>query len=134
MYIVLSTAVVLLASVFFAVYQQKKIKVSVVAREEVNEKDFFAVRVESEDFLFVRDEMKDVAFVQALDDVDEFSIKNLAEKNEVTKETTKVKETLSVKAPETETKAQPKTADVISLRDVSGGGKLVMPKSEKKVS
>lgn len=121
MYIVLFTAALLLVSLAVAVHQQKKIKVSVIAREEVNQKDFFALRVESEDFLFVRDEVKDVSFIQSLDDVDDFSIKNLAEK------------------AEKKFSAKPKIVseadnNVISLKDASSGDKLVMPKHEKKVS
>jgi hypothetical protein len=121
MYVVLSTAVLLLLSVAFAVHQQKKIKVSVIAREEVNEKDFFAVRVESEDFLFVRDEMKDVTFIKSLDDVDEFSIKNLAAEadEEITTKN-------NIKVSEHE--------NVISLKTSDNGDKLVMPKNEKKAS
>jgi len=121
MYIVLSTAVLLLVSVAVAVFQQKKIKVAVIAREEVNSKDFFALRVESEDFLFVKNEMQDVSFVQCLDDVDEFSIKNLAEQVEAQ----------NIQKSE----KKPVASDnVISLKDAHQSEKLVMPKNEKKVS
>lgn len=120
MYVVLSTAVLLLVSVALAVHQQKKIKVSVVAREEVNNKDFFALRVESEDFLFVKDQMRDVSFIQSLDDVDDFSIKNLAEE---------------VEERRSENRKMSNSKNLISLKDATGAGdKLVMPKGEKKVS
>jgi len=121
MYIVLSTAVLLLVSVAVAVFQQKKIKVAVIASEEVNSKNFFALRVESEDFLFVKNEMQDVSFVQCLDDADDFSIRNLAEKVEAQKQQ-KVETTST------------SNDNVISLKGAVKGEKLVMPKSEKKVS
>jgi len=137
MYVILSTAVLLVASVIVAVYQQKQIKVSVVAREEVNEKDFFALRVESEDFLFVKDEMEDVSFIQSLDDVDEFSIKNLAEEAErkISKHTKNKISKGADKKPQFETAKPPLRDNVISLRGEShSSDKLVMPKNEKKVS
>lgn len=120
MYIVLFTAGVLLLSVVFAVFQQKKIKVNVIAREAVEKKEFFALRIESDDFLFVRDELEDVSFIQSLDDVEDFSIKDLTDDENADQGVLRLDEALRVS----------KKAGKNSRKEE----KLVMRKSEKKVS
>ncbi len=82
MYIVAGTVVVLLLSVALAVVKQREIKVDVISREPVEDKEFFALRIESDDFLFIRDE-EAVTFIQSLDDVSDYKIVNLSEEDEM---------------------------------------------------
>lgn len=116
MYIVLVTACLLLFAVGLAVMEQKKLKVTVVSREAVHKKEFFALRIESDDFLFVKDD-EDISFIQSLEDVNEFEMMDL-EKHE---------------APLTELKAVKEEAAAKKMRE-DDGEKLVMPKAEKKAS
>jgi hypothetical protein len=116
MYIVLGTASLLLFSVGLAVMEQKKLKVAVVSRESIHKKEFFALRIESEDFLFVKDQ-DDVSFIQALDDVNDFEMMDL-EKHEAP--------LTRLRAVKEEMKTLKEKAEIED--------KLIMPKTEKKVS
>lgn len=80
MYVVAGTAVMLLLSVAIAVFKQREIKVDVISREPVANKEFFALRIESDDFLFLREE-ENVTFIQSLDDVSEFKIMDLTKES-----------------------------------------------------
>ncbi len=77
MYVVAGTVFVLLFSVLIAVMKQREIKVTVISREKVSDKEFFALRIETDDFLFLKDE-GDVTFIQSLDDVSDFKTVDLA--------------------------------------------------------
>lgn len=77
MYVVAGTVGVLLFSVGLAVVKQRQIKVDVISRESVADKEFFALRIESDDFLFLKDD-DDVTFIQSLDDVSDYKMVDLA--------------------------------------------------------
>ena len=79
MYVVAGTVGVLLFSVGIAVFKQRQIKVDVISRETVADKEFFALRIESDDFLFLKDD-DDVTFIQSLDDVSDYKMVDLAGK------------------------------------------------------
>ncbi len=76
MYVVAATVLMLLVSVGIAVFKQREIKVDVISRESVEEKEFFALRIESDDFLFLKEE-ENVTYIQSLDDVDDFKMVDL---------------------------------------------------------
>lgn len=76
MYIVAGTAVILLLSVGLAVFKQRQIKLDVISREPVEDKEFFALRIERDDFLFLKEE-EAVTFIQPLDDISDFKMVDL---------------------------------------------------------
>lgn len=70
-YLVIASLGFLSIGLLLASYLSGKIKVSIVAREKVDKKEYFALRIESDDFLFLKEE-GEVIFLQSLGDVDQF--------------------------------------------------------------
>ncbi len=87
MYAVLGTSIVLFLGLFLAFFKQKEIKINVVSREQAEDKEFFALRIESDEFLFLKDK-KDVKFIQSLglDDVDDYKMMILSKERKEDKD------------------------------------------------
>ncbi len=76
-YIIPGAALCVLSLVLIAtVILRKKSKLSLVSEVKVNDKSFYAVRLEGEDFLFLKDETS-VKFIDSLDEVEDFAVLNL---------------------------------------------------------
>lgn len=81
-YLVVAALGFLSLSLLLASYLSGKINVSIIAREKVEEKEYFALRIESDDFLFLKEE-GDVIFIQSLGDLDQFESLTLFKEQKV---------------------------------------------------
>lgn len=80
----LALAILFMTLVVAFVYKNK-IRLQLLSREAVEDKEFLAIRIESDDFLFLKEE-GDVRFIQSLKDVDEFREEKLYVQKEAREE------------------------------------------------
>lgn len=83
---VFAAALALFFSTALLVYLvKKKLRLKLLSRTKVNEKEFLAVRIESDDFLFLKED-DGVTFIQSLDETDDFEEVSLHEQKQEVKE------------------------------------------------